>query len=226
MRGSPQKIPPLVARQSQLVSQAPTAKSKFAAQNCRTVGRFPSSIVWPRKFSISPLKFESATGTSQRCAVHSVFSTVMGATFKKMRLRTSKFLPLGQARSLLHDTVSKAWAQATWKRRASAWEKFKTWCMRTQQNPASAHSIATFVEASLKKNGERLSPQGRLGLNSALKSVATRCFPGMDTTDLQLQAAGLRHSGALIPMKQAKPIRRSQLLQVGAKMTLRRRAAL
>ena len=139
MRGSPQKIPPLVARQSQLVSQAPTAKSKFAAQNCRTVGRLPSSIVWPRKFSISPLKFESATGTSQRCAVHSVFSTVMGATFKKMRPRTSKYLPLGQAQLLLRDTVSKAWAQATWKRRASAWEKFKTYADAAEPCECTLH---------------------------------------------------------------------------------------
>jgi hypothetical protein len=100
------------------------------------------------------------------------------------------------------------WAGSTWSSYSSLWSRYLDFVALHDLTPEADTNAALFV-ASLQT-----SLQTQHQYCKTLQALFNRF--GWGTKTLSLMAAGMRHQGALIPMKQATPISRNPQFRVGA----------
>lgn len=118
-----------------------------------------------------------------------------GDTIRMARLRTQ-----------VAAHIQHMWAGSTWSGYGNLWARYLTFCVLEELELDNDTTAALFVVST------ETSVQGQHQYAKTMHALFRRF--GWDAKILSLMAAGLRHEGALIPMKQAPPIDLPSVLEL------------
>ena len=123
-------------------------------------------------------------------------------------------VPTVQQKIMLTQLV-RAWAPSTWRMRCSVWSRFKDWAKPAEPTPESA---VTWLATQIRTD------QTKHIYAKALMALFNNSVRKHSTAPLRLYTKALVASGALIPIKQAKPLTKDKVHRLSTRLRLQHKA--